>query len=168
MAKSRIPTLLSVVGFIFDHWQWFAATGVGLAVALLARFMGFPRLRRITKEKLQRVVRAAGEVALKTWKEKMVPTVKGKFKREVQDMIYLMPKQELAALAEELINLTSVKRKFSSGRESVGGPIDLPGTIDSPSSPAWSHMKSEHSGSHRARNRRAREGRRPPCYRALD
>jgi hypothetical protein len=36
-----------------------------------------------------------------------------------------MPKQELASLAEELINLTSVKRKFSSGAESVGGPIDV-------------------------------------------
>jgi hypothetical protein len=45
--------------------------------------------------------------------------------REVQNMILLMPKQELAFLAQELINLTSVKRKFSSGIESVGGPIDV-------------------------------------------
>ncbi len=41
------------------------------------------------------------------------------------DMIFLMPKQDLAVLAQELINLTSVKRRFSSGRESVGGPIDV-------------------------------------------
>ena len=45
--------------------------------------------------------------------------------RDVQSMIFLMPKQELALLAQELINLTSVKRKFSSGIESVGGPIDV-------------------------------------------
>lgn len=62
---------------------------------------------------------------LKNWRENMVPLVKKGFMQEVQDMIYLMPKQELASLAEELINLTSVKRKFSAGRESVGGPIDV-------------------------------------------
>jgi hypothetical protein len=33
--------------------------------------------------------------------------------------------RELESLAEELINITSVKRKFSSGTESVGGPIDV-------------------------------------------
>jgi hypothetical protein len=31
----------------------------------------------------------------------------------------------LAKLAQELINLTSVKRKFSNGKETVGGPIDV-------------------------------------------
>jgi hypothetical protein len=40
-------------------------------------------------------------------------------------MVFLMPKQDLAALAEEMINLTAVKRKFSSGKETVGGPIDV-------------------------------------------
>ena len=84
-----------------------------------------PRLRKVTKAKLLREVRAASAAALKVWRERMVPTVKTKFKQEVQDMVFLMPKQELATLAQELINLTSVKRKFSSGRESVGGPIDV-------------------------------------------
>lgn len=36
-----------------------------------------------------------------------------------------LPKEELAALAETLVNLTSVKRKMSLGMETVGGPIDV-------------------------------------------
>jgi hypothetical protein len=84
-----------------------------------------PRLKKATKDKLNREAKAASTAALKVWREKMVPNVKTKFKQDVQDMVFLMPKQELAILAQELINLTSVKRKFSSGRESVGGPIDV-------------------------------------------
>lgn len=80
---------------------------------------------KATKGSLTAAIKVASETALKSWREKMVPLVKKRFMQEVQDMVYLMPKQELASLAEELINLTSVKRKFSSERESVGGPIDV-------------------------------------------
>lgn len=84
-----------------------------------------PRASKKTKNILQAAVDSATEIALKNWHEKMMPTVKNKFLQEVQDMVFLMPKQELAILAQELINLTSMKRKFSSGKETVGGPIDV-------------------------------------------
>jgi hypothetical protein len=80
---------------------------------------------RVTKEKLMMSLTSAAEAAVTVWRDKMVPLFKDRFMREVQDMIFLMPKQELAVLAQELINLTSVKRKFSAGAESVGGPIDV-------------------------------------------
>lgn len=44
---------------------------------------------------------------------------------QLSDMVRSMPKQELAALCESLIHITSLKRKFSAGAESVGGPIDV-------------------------------------------
>lgn len=44
---------------------------------------------------------------------------------EFSNMVRSMPKQELAALAESLVHITSLKRKFSAGAESVGGPIDV-------------------------------------------
>ena len=84
-----------------------------------------PRATKATKAKLSAGVKTATDIGLKQWRENMVPRVKKKFMQEVQDMIFLMPKQELAILAQELINLTSVKRKFSSGKETVGGPIDV-------------------------------------------
>ena len=37
----------------------------------------------------------------------------------------MLPKDELAAMAESLINLTSFKRKVSMEEETVGGPIDV-------------------------------------------
>lgn len=42
-----------------------------------------------------------------------------------RDMVIFMPKQELASMAESLINLTSMKRKVSMEKETVGGPIDV-------------------------------------------
>lgn len=53
-----------------------------------------------------------------------------RFQREkfVEDIIYsvaVLPKDELAALAESLINLTSLRRRMSHDAETVGGPVDV-------------------------------------------
>jgi hypothetical protein len=85
-----------------------------------------PRCRsKSTREKLQSSISCAIDAAVTTWRDQIAPDYKGHFMRDVQNVLLLMPKQELASLAQELINLTSVKRKFSSGTESVGGPIDV-------------------------------------------
>ena len=39
--------------------------------------------------------------------------------------VAILPKDELAAMAEALVNLTSFKRRFSPDAETVGGPIDV-------------------------------------------
>jgi len=41
------------------------------------------------------------------------------------EVIDVLPKDELAAMAESLVNLTCLKRKMSLGVETVGGPIDV-------------------------------------------
>jgi hypothetical protein len=41
------------------------------------------------------------------------------------DTVSSFPKEELAAMAEALVNLTSIKRKMSYESETVGGPIDV-------------------------------------------
>ena len=43
----------------------------------------------------------------------------------VLDIVNHMPKEELAALAEALVSLTSLKRKVTMVPETVGGPIDV-------------------------------------------
>lgn len=40
-------------------------------------------------------------------------------------VVAMMPKDELAAMAESLVNLTSFKRKVTEEAETVGGPIDV-------------------------------------------
>ncbi|HUI06795.1 MAG TPA: hypothetical protein VL486_07295 [Verrucomicrobiae bacterium] len=45
--------------------------------------------------------------------------------RHLLDVVRMLPKDELAAMAESLVNLTSLKRKMSLATETVGGPIDV-------------------------------------------
>lgn len=54
----------------------------------------------------------------------------GKFQYEnfvlkMLNMVGVLPKDELAMVAESLVNLTSFKRRISLGVETVGGPIDV-------------------------------------------
>lgn len=41
------------------------------------------------------------------------------------DMVRVLPKDELAAMAESLVNLTAFKRRMTDELETVGGPIDV-------------------------------------------
>lgn len=43
----------------------------------------------------------------------------------IMSMVSVLPKDELAAMAEALVNLTAFKRKMSESMETVGGPIDV-------------------------------------------
>lgn len=43
----------------------------------------------------------------------------------VLNMVTALPKDELAAMAESLVNLTAFKRKMTESLETVGGPIDV-------------------------------------------
>jgi hypothetical protein len=45
--------------------------------------------------------------------------------KPIIDTVAVLPKEELAAMAESLVNLTSFKRKVSLEAETVGGPIDV-------------------------------------------
>lgn len=40
-------------------------------------------------------------------------------------VVSMLPKDELAAMAESLVNLTSLKRKFTMETETVAAPIDV-------------------------------------------
>lgn len=43
----------------------------------------------------------------------------------IMQMVHALPKDELAAMAESLVNLTAFKRKMTRTLETVGGPIDV-------------------------------------------
>lgn len=43
----------------------------------------------------------------------------------ILDMVAVLPKDELASMAEALVNLTSFKRKVTAVAETVGGPVDV-------------------------------------------
>lgn len=51
--------------------------------------------------------------------------LRNEFFWSIEDMVRLMPKQEMANLAEALVNITIIKRRASAELETVGGPIDV-------------------------------------------
>lgn len=67
----------------------------------------------------------AASAILGEFRETLVPNHIHASEAQLSDIIRSMPKQELAALSESLVNITSLKRKFSADAESVGGPIDV-------------------------------------------
>lgn len=75
-------------------------------------------------ELIQALNRAASEI-MAEFQGTLVPNHLTSSKSQLSDIIRSMPKQELAALSESLVNITSLKRKFSADAESVGGPIDV-------------------------------------------
>jgi hypothetical protein len=48
-----------------------------------------------------------------------------RFVNPILDAVVSLPKDELANLAEALVNLTCIKRRVSTERETVGGPVDV-------------------------------------------
>lgn len=74
---------------------------------------------------IQDAVRPAIDTILREFRHQIVPDHLQRLRQQFSDMVRSMPKQELAALSESLVHITSLKRKFSAGAESVGGPIDV-------------------------------------------
>lgn len=70
-------------------------------------------------------ISASLDSVLKEFRDGVIDGHLGRLQEELSEMVRLMPKQELAALSESLVHITSLKRKFSVQAESVGGPIDV-------------------------------------------
>jgi hypothetical protein len=47
------------------------------------------------------------------------------YKRPLLDAVGTLPRDELAAMAEALVSLTSFKRRITEPRQTVGGPVDV-------------------------------------------
>ncbi len=75
------------------------------------------RLRKSLKQKSQELYRSYNEMVERYQREKHV--------HPILTMVQVLPKDELAVMAETLVNLTSFKRRVTEGMETVGGPIDV-------------------------------------------
>ena len=79
----------------------------------------------IKKQKILEQVRSFSKESLRELRDKTEAFKETAFTQKVLDMVLFMPKQELANMAESLVNLTSLKRRVSAERETVGGPVDV-------------------------------------------
>ncbi len=78
-----------------------------------------------SQESLRKTLRALSTNALTTLRNDWE-----KYQREhqidpIMEVVSILPKDELASLAESLVNLTVLRRHTSTEAETVGGPIDV-------------------------------------------
>lgn len=71
-----------------------------------------------------RLTRANAEI-LADFSKKMAGYSQEHHVNPITQAVSILPKDELAAMAESLVNLTSFKRRMSMDAETVGGPIDV-------------------------------------------
>lgn len=79
------------------------------------------QIQKHDKENMLNVMQSVREEIEKKWDEFQ----QSKYVSPVLDAVRALPKDELAIMAETLVNLTSFKRKMSLEAETVGGPIDV-------------------------------------------
>lgn len=73
----------------------------------------------------KKLLEEKGEELYNEFKKKFSLVVKNDFIDPIAQIVAALPKEELAAMAEALVNLTSIKRKITNQTETVGGPTDV-------------------------------------------
>ena len=76
-------------------------------------------------DKLKEILKNDGEKMLDSFRKELVNYQQTNITKPILDMVQALPKDELAAMAESLVNLTVFKRKVTKSMETVGGPIDV-------------------------------------------
>lgn len=77
------------------------------------------RLVELSKQKIE------NKKLIETFFEEFQNLRKKKTISPMMEVVSSLPKEEMAAMAEALVEITSLKRKMDSNIESVGGPVDV-------------------------------------------
>ena len=99
----------------------FATFAVNAVAESLKEFNGEDE---IPADRIEKITTAVDH-SLQELFDKMQSVSEAQFSQPVMTMVALLPKEELAHLAESLVALTSLKRKVSQDAETVGGPVDV-------------------------------------------
>lgn len=86
---------------------------------------GLPGIAGPKKDKLIKAIRKFGEKLQQAFGEDLHKYRKNSHVDPLVEVVRVLPKDDLAAMAESLVNLTCLKKKMSFGAETVGGPIDV-------------------------------------------
>ncbi|MCK4830852.1 hypothetical protein KA005_84860 [bacterium] len=77
------------------------------------------------KRSLRKKLRDVSNKVFKDYQEHVASYRRNNYVDPVIRVVGMLPKDELAAMAETLVNLTSFKRKVTMETETVGGPVDV-------------------------------------------
>lgn len=103
----------------------------GLVERLLSRFVG--ELRKLSEslpdiDTLRSHVQDMENVSisvLEDFEERLVSLLKERHSDPIMSIVSTLPKEGLAEMAENLVSLTSFKRRMTPTAETVGGPVDV-------------------------------------------
>lgn len=84
-----------------------------------------PSLIEANQDTIKEQLREALDIAFTDYQDVLNDYKQDVFTTPILSIVNSLPKEELADMAEALVNLTSFKRKVSSSIESVGGPVDV-------------------------------------------
>jgi len=73
----------------------------------------------------QKEIAKLRDMLLDAYYESIADTIRNEHIFPVLRTVGVLPKEELAAMAETLVNLTSFKRRVTTDSETVGGPVDV-------------------------------------------
>ncbi|MFZ2410987.1 MAG: hypothetical protein WAW23_05415, partial [Candidatus Methanoperedens sp.] len=80
----------------------------------------------VEKKKLKKKLQEISKEILKEHRDQLKKFTKEEFVEPITSVVSMLPKDELAIMAETLVNLTLFKRKVTMREsETVGGPIDV-------------------------------------------
>jgi hypothetical protein len=84
-----------------------------------------PRMSKKRREALKASFAQSAPQVSAAFREGLEAVRQAHYATPVVQVVAVLPKDELAAMAEALVNLTAVRRRLSFQVESVGGPIDV-------------------------------------------
>jgi hypothetical protein len=84
-----------------------------------------PQAEESEKVQLVAKLKDLGKALLEEFNKEMKNHRRGKYIDPVVSTVAILPKDELAVMAETFVNLTSFKQKMSLDAETVGEPIDV-------------------------------------------
>jgi hypothetical protein len=83
------------------------------------------KIADVEVENLKRKLIEVGKGLVSSFRQREGQFKANNFIDPIIEIVAVLPKDELAAMAESFVNLTSFKRKMSAEQETVGGPIDV-------------------------------------------
>lgn len=86
---------------------------------------GLPRTTKATRDKILKAFDSAADPLVQLVLKRLEEHRRMEHWSPTLDVVEHLPKDELAAMAESLVNLTSFRRRVSFAAETVGGPIDV-------------------------------------------
>lgn len=96
-----------------------------IVVDLVVTELKGARIPKSFKTKLTTKLGDASQSLFENFQKKVLDFRRQALINPIVEMAAYLPKDELAAMAEALVNLTSFKRRISTSDETVGGPIDV-------------------------------------------